>query len=452
MIRSADVPALRGVGDKGAPPFWIGGDFGRRTELGAGWMHGGSAATLSDAVQKTDPQTGLPRFNLSTQEVEQLVAFLEEFDSGLAPSTGMLATANPANAATFQSGRLRFLEAQARAGQCDLVFYRSPSVTSSGAPLQIRGRYDPVTDKYQTALRSAPQVSADFLVAEAAAGRPVTFVGLPLGMGTTFGLDRDCDGLWDLDEQRRGTNPEFWDSDVDGFPDGYEVAWGMNALVSSPSSPDTAAPALAAPAQLVWASTNTLKFEFDTTEMTRVSVAFNGGYPVQRLPLAPVEYDTHHDVLLDGLPANTPIQITLLLRDPAGNTRTDSSTLFQTRARVLGEPAAVGQISLLVVPGMPANLLQADVALVSGGVPAGAGYSVQGALYQVDFGGALTLLSDHLQALTAANGTATLSAVLPAPQAPPGTLVFVVRDVLAPAGSQPYVLALAAQLFAGVGY
>jgi DNA-binding beta-propeller fold protein YncE len=452
MIRSADVPALRGVGDKGAKPFWIGGDFGRRTELGAGWMHGGSAPTLRDAVQKIDPQTGLPRFNLSTLEVDQLVAFLEEFDTGLAPSTGMLATANPANAATFRNGTLRFLEAQARSGQCDLVFYRSPGSTASGVPVQIRGRFDPLSGKYQPALRAAPQVSADFLIAEAAAGRPVTFVGLPLGMGYTFGLDRDCDGLWDLDEQRKGTDPDDWDSDGDGFPDGYEVDWGMNPLVSSPSSPDTTAPALAAPAQLTWASTNTLKFEFDTTEMAKVSLAYNGGYPVQRLPLAPVEFDTHHDVLLNGLTPNTSIQITLILKDPAGNTRTDTSTVFQTRARVLGEPAAVGQITLTVVPGMPANQLQADVALVSGGVPAGAGYAVQGALYQVDFGGTLALLADNLQAQTGASGTATLSAVLPAPQAPPGTLLFVVRDVQAPAGSPPYVLALDAALTAGVGY
>ena len=452
LIRSADVPGLRGVGDKGSRPFWIGGDFGRRTELGAGWLHGGSAPTLRDAVLKVDPQTGQPRFSLTAQEVDQLVAFLEEFDTGLAPSTGMLVTANPANAANFRATALRFLEAQATAGQCDLVFYRSPGFASSGTPVQVRGRFDVATGKFQPALRAAPQLSADFLIAEAAAGRPVTFVGLPLGMGYTFGLDRDCDGLWDLDEQRKGTNPEDWDTDGDGFPDGYEVDWGMNPLVPNSSSPDTTAPALAGPVRLLWASTNTLKFEFETTEMAKVALSYNGGYPVQRFPLAPVEYDTHHDVVLNGLTPNTQIQITLVMRDPAGNARTDTSTVFQTRARVLGDPAAVGQIALSVVPALPANLLQADVALVSGGVPAGAGYTVHGALYQVDFGGALTLLADDLQAQTAANGTASLGAALPAPQAPTGTLVFVVRDVAPPAGSAPYVLALDTQLSAVVGY
>ncbi len=452
VIHSADVPALRGVADKGAPAFWIGGDYGRRTELGAGWMHGGSAPTLRDAVLKKDPQTGQPRFNLTSQEVDQLVAFLEEFDSGLAPSTGMIATANSANAATFLASDLRFLMNQARTGQCDLVFYRSPGQTSSGSQVRICGRFDPASGLFQPALRAAPQVGANFLIAEAAAGRPVTFVGLPLGMGYTFGLDRDCDGLWDLDEQRRGTDPENWDSDGDGYPDGYEVDWGMNPLVPNSGSPDTQAPALAGPARLVWASTNTLKFEFDTTEMTKVAIAYNGGYFVQRLPLGPVAYDTHHDVLLDGLSPNSTYQIQLLLRDPSGNTRNDTSTVFHTRARVLGDPAAIGQIGLTIVPGLPANLLQADVSLVSGGLPAGAGYSVQGALYQVSFSGTLSLLANNLQALTAANGTASLGVALPAPQAPPGTLVFVVSDVIAPAGSPPYVLALNAQLFAAVGY
>jgi DNA-binding beta-propeller fold protein YncE len=452
VIGSADVPALRGVGDKGAPAFTIGGDFGQRTELGAGWTHGGAAATLHDAVLRVDPQTGQPIFNLTAQQADQLVAFLQEFDSGLAPATGVIATANAGNAATFLATDLAFLESQARRGNCDLVFYRSPRLAAGVAPLQIRGRFDPATGKFQPALRSAPQVSDSVLIAEAAAGWPVTFVGLPLGMGTTFGLDRDCDGLWDLDEQRRGTDPENWDSDNDGFPDGYEADWGMNPLVPDTSSPDTKAPVLLAPAHLVWASTNTLKFEFDTTEMTKIWLSYNGGHVVQRLPLGPPAYDTHHDVVLDGLDPNTTIQVQLLMRDPSNNATIDTSTVFHTRPRVLGDPAALGPIGLTILPGLPANQLQADVALVRGGQPAGAGYGVHGALYQVLFGGTLVLLANNVQALTAANGTATLLLPLPGPQAPPGTLVFVVRDVVAPAGAAPYVLALDTQLFAGIAY
>lgn len=451
MIRSADVPALRGVGDKGAPAFAIGGDFGTRTELGAGWTHGGAAATLHDAVQRIDPVTGQPVFNLSAAEVDQLVAFLEEFDSGLAPSTGYIATANAANAATFLSSELGFLESQARRGNCDLVFYRTPRVIA-GVPLAIHGKFDPATGRFQPALRAAQQVSDTFLISEAAAGRPVTFVGLPLGMGYPFGLDRDCDGLWDFDERRRGTNEDEPDTDLDSYPDGYEADWGMNPLAANASSPDTQAPALAGPVRLDWASTNTLKFEFETTEMTKVWISYNGGYVVQRLPLGPPLYDTHHDVVLDGLDPNTAIHVQLLLRDPAGNTTIDTSAVFQTRPRVFGEPAAIGQIGLSIVPGLPANQLQADVALVSGGQPAAAGYVVKGSLYQAGFGGGLSVLATNVQATSGANGSASLFVALPAQQLPPSTLVFVVTEVAAPPGAPAYVLALDAQLFGSIGY
>jgi len=450
MIRSADVPALRGVGDKGAPAFVIGGDFGTRTELGAGWTHGGGAATLHDAVVRIDPQTGLPIFNLTAQEADQIVAFLNEFDSGLAPSTGYIATANAANAATFQATELSYLELQAQRGNCDLVFYCSPRLPA-GAPIQMHGRFDSTSGKFQPASRSAPALSGSSLISEAAAGRPVTFVGLPLGMGYPFGLDRDCDGLWDIDEQLKGTDPEEWDTDGDGYPDGYELDWGMNPLVANSSSPDTQAPKLAGPVRLLWASTNTLKFEFETTEMTKIWLSYNGGYVVQRLPLGPPAYDTHHDVVLDGLDPNSTIQVQLLLKDPSGNQTIDTSTVFHTRPRVLGEPAALGQIALSVVAGQP-NQLRADVALVCGGQPAGAGYVVRGALYQVLFGGALVALTQNVQAASGSNGTATLTVPLPPPQAPSSTLIFVVHDVLPPGGAAPYVLALDAQLFGSIAY
>ena len=452
VIHTADVPALRGVGDKGAPAFFIGGDFGWRTELGAGWTHGGAAPTLRDAILRVDPQTGQSIFNLTSQQADDLVAFLEEFDSGLAPSTGVIATANAANSATFLASNLAFLENQARRGQCDLVFFRSPRLIAGQTPVVIHGRFEPGTGGFQPAARHAAQVSDTFLLAEAAAGRPVTFIGLPLGMGYSFGLDRDCDGAWDLDELRGGTDPELWDTDDDGFPDGYEFDWGMDPLVPNAGSPDTQAPALAGPVHLLWATTNTLKFEFDTTEMTKVWLSWNGGYVVQRLPLGPPAYDTHHYVVLDGLPPNTAIHVQLLLRDPSNNATTDTSTVFQTKPRVLGEPAAVGQITLGILPGLPANQLQADVALVAGGQPVAAGYNVHGSVYQVLVGGGLVLVASNVQAQSAANGTATLLVPLPPPPALPSTLIFVVSDVDAPAGAAPYALALSVVRNAAVGY
>jgi hypothetical protein len=42
--------------------------------------------------------------------------------------------------------------------------------------------------------------------------------------------DFDKDGLNDLREYQRGTNPKVADSDIDGMPDGWEVANGLNPL------------------------------------------------------------------------------------------------------------------------------------------------------------------------------------------------------------------------------
>ena len=74
--------------------------------------------------------------------------------------------------------------------------------------------------------------------------------------------------LYDLDEQALGTNPEFGNMDLDAFPDGYEVRHGLNPFVYEPlsASPDAQAPRLARPVRLVYATTNTLKFEVETDD------------------------------------------------------------------------------------------------------------------------------------------------------------------------------------------
>jgi uncharacterized repeat protein (TIGR01451 family) len=51
------------------------------------------------------------------------------------------------------------------------------------------------------------------------------------GHGDACDTDDDNDGLSDVDEAARGTNPLNPDSDGDGMTDGWEVASGLNALV-----------------------------------------------------------------------------------------------------------------------------------------------------------------------------------------------------------------------------
>lgn len=441
VLRTVDIPAMRGVGDKLSAVHDIGGEFGRRTELGAGLSHGGAIATLSDAILRPSPQSGVPTFNLNAQEVAQVSAFLTAFDSGLAPSTGYAATAHSGNAANFAATELNWLKQEADKGNCDLIYYRSPRVLHGGSVLLLTGRYDPQTQTWRSAAKSAPAVSESLLLAEAAGNRPVTFIGMPVGMGLTHGLDRDCDGMWDLDEWRKGTNPENEDTDLDDYPDGYEVHWNMNPLVADTSSPDTVPPSLAAPAKLVLATTNTIKFEFQASEMCKAYISYNGGYIVQRLPLGPPSWDDFYQVTLEGLEPGTSYAITLQLRDPAGHTSIDNTTVFQTLPRLFGEPTRVSQIQLNLVPG-PTNQLQAQVQLKSGNASAGSSYVVRGSLYRVLFGGGLSLVANNSLAVSNGQGTAAFNITLPAATpGQPSSLIFVVTDVAAPIGAPVWVLA-----------
>jgi YVTN family beta-propeller protein len=450
VTRSMDVPPLRGLIEKRAEPLVIGGAFGTRSELGAGFTHGGALATLEDVLRRDDPaQPGTPLFALTPLEIDQLEAFLEAFDWGIAPAAGYAATAWTGNLATFPQAELAFLQEQAELGHCDLVYLRVPRILPSGV-VYLAGEYNPKTKKYTQATVWAGELSQAEVLSDVAQGRPVTFLGLPLGMGRSIGLDRDMDELLDLDESRHGTDPEEFDSDGDSFPDGWEVEREMDPTVPDASAPDQTPPSLVGPVRVLWTTTNTVKFELDTSEMSRVQVAYNGGYPVQRLPLGPPIYATHHDVVLDGLEPGKTYSLDLEFEDPAHNKKLDTSTKIQTRALALGEPARVHSIGLALSGSNPAELT-ASVVLRSGKSPVGADYNVVGAVYRVYLSGALELISASASAKTNAYGVAKIEVALPAPSQP-STLLFVLKDVKPPSGKPGYVQAFNTVSNSGIPY
>ncbi|MCX8023406.1 MAG: hypothetical protein N2745_11620, partial [Syntrophorhabdaceae bacterium] len=95
-------------------------------------------------------------------------------------------------------------------------------------------------------------------------GSPVTFKAYAVLQGGTFGdtdgdgmpddwevryglnptdgndasLDKDNDGLTNLEEYSRGTDPTKADTDMDGMPDGWEVRYGLNPLDPSDAGKD----------------------------------------------------------------------------------------------------------------------------------------------------------------------------------------------------------------------
>jgi DNA-binding beta-propeller fold protein YncE len=447
VIRSADVPQLRGVGTKAGTPHVIGGAFGTRTELGTGLSHAGAYPTLADVVMRDDAQhMGQQNFQLTPLEAQKIAAFLAVFDTGLAPATAYQATAYPGNAATFGVKELAYLEAQADRGNCDVVVFRTPPPHTSPHVFARTGMYDTRTHKFQLASASQPEVDAAALLAEAASGLPVTFVGMPLGMGLSHGLDRDMDGLYDVDEIALGTNPDDPDTDGDHFIDGYEVQNGSDPFVADASMPqDTTPPALAAPVRLVYATSNTLKIEFRTSEMCRVHVHLNGGPAVQRVPLDH-RADTEHWVVLNELEPNTTYQIGLEMRDPALNIATDTTAVFTTLPRSTAVPVAIDSIQLGLQFTATVNLL-ALVQLTSGGVPVGAGYTVHADVYRVPLSGGVSLVAADAFAPSAASGIAGIRVPLSNAAGNPSTYYFVVKSIDSPPGGLPYVNAYDKETF-----
>jgi YVTN family beta-propeller protein len=451
VVRSANVPSLRGVGDKTSKRFVLGGAYGVRSELGAGLTHAGAIPTVTETFDHpSSVGANHHSFDLTAAEASKIATFLSQLDSGIAPAAAYMVTAHAGNWSSVAAVNLPLLHDAAQRGHCDLICHRVPG---SGASATV-GRsllYDAQHGNYRTAARGAPHVSEAALLAEAAAGSPVTFLGVPVGMGESQALDRDMDGLFDLDEIDAHTDPEKPDTDQDGRADGYEVLHGTDPLHPDPPPNESTPPSLVGTVHLLRAGTNFLRFEFETSEFCRVYVGVNGGPPLTRVPFNLIG-DHHHWVVLNELEPDTDYHIDLKMTDAANNTGVDSSAVFHTQPRATANPARVSSIALAVHGGGPHNELRGNVALAIGSGNAGAGYMVTAAVYQVVFDGTLRMISSGTSATTVGDGEARFFVDLPPPDATPGVLYLVVKHVTPPAGGAGYAVGLSTSTVATVAY
>jgi YVTN family beta-propeller protein len=451
MTRSANVPLLRGVADKTSSRIDLGGAYGARSTLGAGLTHGGAIPSVKEAFFNSAPtNSGHHSFAMTALQAHQIEGFLSGLDTGIAPCAAYMVTANADNWQSVAAYDLPLLHDAAVRGHCDLVYHRVPQAIR-GQLVNLSGLYDPLSGNYKVASASAPEITEQLLLDEAANGMPVTFIGVPIGMGEAQGLDRDMDGLFDLDEITWQTNPENPDTDGDGFPDGFEVLHGMDPLVPNTTCNYTVPPALVGSVHLLRATTGTLRFEFETSEFCRVYVSYNNGPVVTRVPFNQVG-DHHHWVVLNELDPDTDYNIQLTMQDSAGNMGVDSSATFHTLPRATLMPAHVSSLGLSIQNSGANNQLQTIVALSTNQRSAGPGYSVSGAVYQVAFDGSLHMVSSGSSVLTQPDGTATFLIDLPPQDPSPGTLYFVVQDVTEPAGAIDYAIGLSTQTVATIAY
>src|SRR4029077_4409388 len=170
VIRAADVPGLRGVGDKLSARIDIGGPYGERCDLGAGFTHAGAAPGMEDAFFNSMPVGSIyHNFPLSTGEANQIASFLSVFDTGIAPAAGFMVTANASNWANVAAHDLPLLRDAAARGDCDLVYHRVPRIVL-GQLTELSGVYDPVARNYRVASALAPRIDEATLLAEAQNG------------------------------------------------------------------------------------------------------------------------------------------------------------------------------------------------------------------------------------------------------------------------------------------
>ena len=431
------VPQLRAVQRKLNQPIDLGATFGMRTELGAGLNHAGSAADIQSVAMELD-EGGDPLFLVSSGEANRLADFIEALDTGLAPSTGYQVTMHADNVDEVVAGDLAFLMSQADDGHCDLVYITGPEYLLDRSAFAT-GTYLPRTGTFAQGSVTLPDLTVPQMVAKAMQGRPVTFIGVAGLRGKVMGIDRDNDGMRDLDEQAAGTDFEVHDTDDDGFPDGYELTWGLDPLVPDSSVPDNAAPVLVDQPKVIYTTQTSIKVEFETNEPSRVFF-YVDGQAVFRRPLDH-EFDTVFSHPIGGLDPDTVHTISLEVTDPA-----DNVSIFdfdhESASFVRQVPVHVEEIRARLirdVNGAPGAFMNLSVRLGDGETPAAAGYDVEVSVYHSTE--LLTrLISAERHATSMANGRANFGVPIPTSiTAGSGQLVIVVQEVTPPPGRPSYV-------------
>jgi YVTN family beta-propeller protein len=452
---SGKVAQLRGVGDKVSqsvpvftdPAYLVRVSAGstildRRSCNGWGLTHGATVDSIATFVA-TFP--GIFFADL----VPEVSAFVDAFDTGLAPSTTWQRTLVPVvhTLAEWQAALAAF-KAQAQAGNCDVVV--ATAVLVGGLPTPVTLCWDHALQRWQTA---AGWASFDDAMMDAflfGAGFTVTLFGQPLGTGRRFGVDRDLDDLLDDDEANftpflpsHRTDP---DTDRDGFPDGHEAkhAPTMNPRALNTTSPDVTAPQFTSPAGSVvtWVTASSAKLEFTTDEPTTAAIDLD--LEATTSPTSG-KFDRNHVILLRDLQSNTTFSFSIKIIDVKGNA---NSLAVSLTTMPTGDGLRV--VSIQAAPFVASNLT-VTVAIGSLQNPtstAGAGHSVFAYAYADANTVPLTQIAASLAPVTAGpTKQATFTVAVPANvlAAPAGTrrLHFGVRNVIPPfplpAGALPYI-------------
>ncbi len=405
-------------------PFDVSGKIGRRSDLGLGLLHSGFVASLLEFVET-------PIFNLDAPSEAQVTAYLQVFDTGLAPTAGgWQRTFHLGNTASFNAD-YAFIVGQAIAGHCDVVAYTTqPFPNGTFAP--VTAAYDRFANRFQSEFNGS-SVDQATLQALVAAGFEVTFLGVPVGMGWRVGVDRDHDGLLNGDELLNGTLRTNPDCDNDGFADGYEVRFATNPWISNSSVPDPSTPTVTAGPNVVWVNANAVKIELTASEPTRATLSF-GGMPITWASPSPrfPGFDVNHSIVIPFLPpVNAPFTglVDVTLTDPMGHA---STTSVSVTMMPIGDTLRVSAITPGTASGGQKPVDVDLTTLFNQPVSVLAGYTVEAFAWYEATGVPLMKPTMTTSQTVNAFGRATFSITVPTVGTTPRKLHFGVRVVRPP--------------------
>ncbi len=141
--------------------------------------------------------------NATTQDNSRrdLEAFMLAFNTGMAPAVGAAVTLDSANRALpAVLARVDTLVLQSAAGNCDVI----AKGRLAGVP---RGWRHVGSGQWQSDLVGDATRTTTQLIALVSTGSELTVMGVPVGSGLRFGIDRDRDGFFDADERLALSDP-----------------------------------------------------------------------------------------------------------------------------------------------------------------------------------------------------------------------------------------------------
>jgi hypothetical protein len=347
-------------------PFGFPAPVNHLPATGWGFGNTGFADSVTAFVNLMVFQQG----NLNQTDRDDIVQFLAEFDSGLAPATAYAWTLTRA-VATGPPPLNTFLQTQAGLGHADLAVRGWMAV--SGVIRNVGMQYNPVTALFETDTTGLGPFTFANLVATAAANRGVfLFLGSPRGMGYRLGRDSEMDYALDGDEAAAGAVVGLADTDGDSFPDGYEMRLGSNpGSAGSLPPPDLAPPAFTVSPAVAWTNTSLAKVRWKTGEEAKSRIEVFQGATLLSVK-EDLQFKKEHVLVVRGLQPGPSYSLVVKSADPAGNVATvtlpaTTGTAFEFNSLHLA--SAVVTVPASPTCGVPVPLTAGFMVVDAQGIP-----------------------------------------------------------------------------------